>query len=188
MIRLHPIHWRMTIWTAGALVALLATIGCDDSAATIAREAADRQADQNRQMAELQREVAAGARRLVEEDARAREQAAAAQRDLYEERSRLAEGWNELESERRAIAQSRRTESMLGALLSGGAATLAALLALAVACLTLFGLKQTDDSAEAACELLVRDLTSDCPVLLPPQLSDARQESLMLKQELPNDD
>jgi hypothetical protein len=49
---------------------------------------------------------------------------------------------------------------------------LAAILALALAWLTLFGLSRQDDSTEAACELLIHDLVSDNPLLCGPTLDD----------------
>jgi len=157
---LIPPRRRLTL---AALMCLLASGGCDDTALHVAREAADRQARQNHQMAQLHREVAAGAKRLVEEDAQARHDVLAAHRDLQAERSQLAAGWEALETERRSIAGARRTESMLAALVSGGGAAVAALIALALAWLTLFGLRRRDDSAEMACELLIEELAADVP-------------------------
>src|SRR5687767_6363489 len=68
------------------LVATVTTLGCDDTALEVAREAADRQAEQNLQMAALHDKVAEGAKRLVEEEAKARQTLLAAHRDLHGER------------------------------------------------------------------------------------------------------
>jgi hypothetical protein len=92
---------------------LILTSGCDDAATRVAREAADRQAQQNAAMAELQQEVAGGTHRLVEADAQARKEVIGVHRDLQAERTRLDTGWTALEQERRQIASQRRTESML---------------------------------------------------------------------------
>ena len=92
---------------------LAVTHGCDDRATQIAREAADRQAQQNTAMAELNKEVASGTHQLVEADAQARKEIVGVHHDLQAERTRLDSGWNELEGERRQIAGQRRTESML---------------------------------------------------------------------------
>jgi hypothetical protein len=96
--------------------------GCDDRAAQIAREAADRQAQQNTAMVELNQEVAGGTRRLVEADAQARKELVGVHRDLQAERTRLDGKWSELENERQEVAADRRTESMLVPLveLAGG--------------------------------------------------------------------
>ena len=86
----------------GIVLPLLATHGCDDQATQIAREAADRQAQQNTAMAELNKEVASGTHQLVEADAQARKEIVGVHHDLQAERTRLDTGWSALESERRA--------------------------------------------------------------------------------------
>jgi hypothetical protein len=117
-------------------------------------------------MAKLHDQVAAGAKRLVEEQSEARKQAAELHQELQKERFELSGGWNELETERKSIASSRNTESFLAALLKGGGAALAAILALAFAWLALYGLRSEDDS-RAVCELLIEDLASERPLLSP---------------------
>jgi hypothetical protein len=96
------------------LIALSILInGCDDGVARIAREAADRQAQQNTAMADLNKEVSAGTRRLVEADAQSRTEIVGVHRDLQAERLRLDTNWSALEQERRQIAGQRQTESLL---------------------------------------------------------------------------
>jgi hypothetical protein len=92
---------------------LILMSACDDRAARIALEAADRQAQQNTAMVELNQEVASGTRRLVDADAQARKEIVGVHRDLQIERTRLDTGWNDLEQQRRQIAAQRRTESAL---------------------------------------------------------------------------
>ena len=94
------------------IVMFILISGCDDRVSQVAREAADRQAQQNTSMAELNQEVAGGARRLVEADAKARQDFVGIHRDLGAERSRLDAGWNSLEDERHQIAGQRGAESM----------------------------------------------------------------------------
>ncbi len=154
----HPpkfLNATVTIWP---LLVLTTALGCDGGAATIAREAADRQAEQNRAMAALQQEVAAGARQLVEEEGQARRQSLEVHRDLVAGQDRLADGWIDVEAQRQQIARSRRTESFWVAVLPAGGGVVAAVLALAFAWLALFGLRSTDDSSEVACQLLVEHL------------------------------
>lgn len=93
----------------------LATLmsGCDDRVAKVSREAADRQAEQNRAMARLQQHVADGTRSLVTADAEARRDFVAVHQGLQSERQVLDQAWNTLEAERLAVAQDRRTESLL---------------------------------------------------------------------------
>lgn len=101
-----------------ASAALIATTGCNDEATKIAREASDRQAAQNQQMAELQHEVARGTREMVKSDAEAREQFVGVHRDLQQERKQLGESWNELEFERQRVGRERRNDSVWQALVT----------------------------------------------------------------------
>lgn len=88
--------------------------GCDDRATHIAREAANRQSQQNTVMAELNKSVASGTHELVAADAQARKEIIDVHHELQAERTRLDTGWDALESERQRIAGQRRTESLLG--------------------------------------------------------------------------
>lgn len=110
---------------------MLATLGCQTDA-DLARQALRTQAEQNQAMAQSQREVAAGARALTAADADARRQAIKLHVQIQSERTRLSEGWSELHAQRDRAALSQRTESFLTALVQGGGATAAALLALAI--------------------------------------------------------
>src|SRR5262245_58902790 len=99
------------IWMLLALGTLAAIQGCDDKSTRLAREAANRQAQRNTEMAQLNREVAAGSHQLVEADAKARQEIVGVHRDLQAERTRLDTGWSQLEEDRRQIATQRRSES-----------------------------------------------------------------------------
>lgn len=93
---------------------LLSASGCDDErVAKIATEAADRQAEQNTTMAKLQQEVAAGSKSLVEESAAARQDLLSAHHELYDERTALNDGWNDLEAQRQEIDRNRRGGALL---------------------------------------------------------------------------
>ena len=120
----------LTMPTKIALLILSASSGCDDRATRIAREAANRQAQQNTAMADLNKEVAAGTQHLVAADAAARQNILEVHHDLQSERTRLDTGWSSLESERRQIAGERRFESILAPAISigGGLLLLAVLL------------------------------------------------------------
>lgn len=111
---------------------LLAMRGCQASDTELTRQALASQAVQNQAMADLQREVAAGARELTAADADARRQSIELQQQIQVERSELSAGWSDLHAQRRSDALSLRTESFLSALVHGGGATAAALLALAI--------------------------------------------------------
>jgi hypothetical protein len=113
---------KLKVWILW-IATLAATSGCDSRVTQVAREAANRQAQQNTVMAELHQEVAAGTHELVAADAKARGDIVGVHHDLQSERTRLDTGWSALETEWRQIASQRRTDSFLTALaplLTGG--------------------------------------------------------------------
>jgi hypothetical protein len=156
-------------------IALAMTLGCHDPSLEIAREGAQRQAEQNKDMARVTAKAAAVTGQLVEEQGQSRQDLFAAQRDLHAQRSQLNTGWNDLESERQHIASSRLTDSVLAALVRGGGAVLAAILALGITWLALFGLSRGNDSTGLACELLVEELVCDAPRIESEMLNGSEQ-------------
>lgn len=137
---------------------LIAMLGCQSSDADLARQALRTQAEQNHSMAQLQREVAAGARELTAADADARRQSIKLHEQIQTERTRLSEGWNDLHSQRRREALTQRTDSFLSALVQGGAATAAALFALAIVRSALSS--QADDDGTDVAALLLEELSA----------------------------
>jgi hypothetical protein len=166
-VKKHDARSRQAARTFGPLVVVATMLGCDDGAALVAREAADRQAEQNRTMAKLQEEVAAGSRQLVEEEGQARRQALEVHRDLAAGQVRLADGWEAVEAERQQIASSRRTESFWAAVLPLSGGVIATVAALAFAWVMLHGLSGSDDSSVLACQLLIDQLDVPEQTLLP---------------------
>ena len=142
------------------------TTGCDDTATHIAREAADRQAQQNTAMAQLQQEVAGGTHRLVEADAQARKEVIGVHRDLQAERSRLDTGWSALEHERQEIAGQRRTESLLAPTIQYLGGILLAVVLLGF-CWRVLATGHSGHEADGQLtELLVSEIVPDEPSLL----------------------
>jgi hypothetical protein len=153
-----------------ALIVLL--IGCgetDPRVVQVALESTRRQAEQNRQMGELQQQVAEGAKQLVDADAQARQQLAELQRELRTDQAEVSRQRDALESERRAIATERRWDSILGTSVYAGAGILACLLPLLVCCWLLWCTRDKQGTDEALAELLVEELVTDRPLLLPPR-------------------
>jgi hypothetical protein len=148
------------------IVSLILINGCDEEAAQIAREAADRQAQQNMAMAELNKEVAGGTRQLVEADAKARQEIVGVHHDLQAERSRLDTGWNELELERRQMAGQRRTESLLAPVIQAAALAALAAILLGFCWYALVANRRSDDTEVQLNELLICELLQDEPLLL----------------------
>jgi hypothetical protein len=106
-------HRNLSVITCMTLVIGIA--GCDDDplATRIAIESAERQAQQNQAMTELNQQIAAGAQNLVDADAHSRKDLVSAHQELRAERKTLGNGWIDLERERQRIAAERRTESIL---------------------------------------------------------------------------
>ena len=154
---------KITILTTMTLVV---TLGCDDRATQIAREAADRQAQQNTEMARLNKEVAAGSHELVEADARARKEIVGVHRDLQAERERLASSWDNLEYERQQIARDRRTESALSAGAQIAGAVIVTALLFGFCWYVLIAVRRNSDTDARLNELLVEELLADEPLTL----------------------
>jgi cell division protein FtsL len=142
-----------------------ATPGCDDRASQVAREAANRQAQQNTAMAQLNQEVASGAHQLVEADAQARKEIVGVHHDLQAERTRLDTGWSALQVERQQIAGERRTESMLVSMttLLGGVSLVVVLLGFCW--YALVAARRNDGADDELNELLVCELLPSEPLL-----------------------
>lgn len=141
--------------------------GCDEQATQIAREAADRQAQQNTAMAQLNKEVASGTQHLVEADAQARKEIVGVHRDLQAERSRLDTGWSDLATERRQIAGQRRTESLLAPTIQAAGLVALVVVLLAFCWYALVSSRSRDDTAVELNELLICEILPEQPVLLP---------------------
>lgn len=153
------------------LLSLILVAGCTDGdrhkeVAEVAKQAADRQAEQNREMTRLNREVAEGTRRMVQADAEARREMIVVHQDIQAERTSLNDGYAKLEGERQQLAKQRRTESLLvPAMKTIGVAVVAT--AVVVFCLLLLTRFRSTDAADAELnELLIYDLVSEYPRLL----------------------
>jgi hypothetical protein len=153
-------------WNLGILLLVL-TSGCDERATQIAVEAAGRQAQQNTVMAELNQEVASGARYLVEADAKARGEMVAVHRELQAERTRLDSGWTALDQERRNVASQQRTESMLLPTISLTGGISLAIVLLGFCWYALVASRRHDDADSELSELLVREFLAEQLPLLP---------------------
>ena len=161
---------------AAAVMALAVVMtGCeeDERVAQVATEAANRQAQQNTEMARVTNQVAEGSRKLVEADAQARKEIVKVHQELQTERATLGENWNKLEAERQEIAQDRRTESMLVPAIETIGAIAVAVLAIGFCLFLLFALRKSDDTDAQLSELLIHEIVADQPRLLPPRAAPA---------------
>ena len=165
-----------------ALCGLSLLVGCDEEdhhkqVAEVATQAAERQAQQNTEMARLNREVAEGTRRMVEADAEARKEIIAVHQEIQSERASLNDSFETLEAERKQMAQERRTESILVPAVNtiGGAMVATAVVGFCL--LLLFGLRRTDASDAELNELLIHDLVSEHPRLLSERSTEPATEN-----------
>ena len=153
------------------LAAALLTAGCssqDERLASFAEQAAERQAEQNRRMADLQKDVSKGSRRLVEADAEARGDFAGLHKGLQSERGEVGRQRDALEEERREIAARRVTDPLVAAAVMNAGLLLACILPL-VLCWQLLRGSDRDDPADALiAEALLADLVAETPLLLAP--------------------
>lgn len=160
------------------IIAFVATIGCRDDASHVAREAADRQAQQNTAMADLNKEVAGGSHQLVAADAQARQEIVGVHHDLQEERARLDAGWSALETERQQVARERRTESLLVVVAPAVGSALALMLALGFCWWMLVSATSGDQVDARLNEVLMAEVLVDEPVLLASERIEPRHEPL----------
>jgi len=160
-----PVALQVTIF--GLLLGSLG--GCDDNArvAQVAERAAERQAELDKEMAQLNRQVAEGSKELVEADARSREALVGIQKDLQIQQAQVNHQRDELEKERKAIAEERVRESILAPILANLGPLVVCGLVLLFCCLLLWGLRVDRKDDDAVGEVLVEELTSQSPILLP---------------------
>lgn len=153
-----------------AATLMLTVIGCDEDEnrrlAEMAEKHLERQAEQNQQVVELQREVAEGSRRLVEADAAARQDMVALQREIQEERTEVGRQRDSLENDRRSLAAKRRLDPIVASAITNVGLLLACLLPLVLCWYLLHRrVEPADDTAVA--EVLLDDLVAERPLLLP---------------------
>jgi hypothetical protein len=135
-------------------------MGCENESERLvrmARENADRQAGQNNEMSRLNREVAQSHSELVE-----------LQRDVEERAATVSDQRDLLEEERRQIAGERIRESILGPLIANLGPLLVCGLVLLFCSILLFGLRAERDGDDVVAEILIEELTSSAPKLIPP--------------------
>ncbi|MEO8137085.1 MAG: hypothetical protein ABI831_24295, partial [Betaproteobacteria bacterium] len=152
---------------AALLILLLA--GCEtenERSTRIAERMAEQQSQQNQAMARQGEQLVRATQALVEADSTSRAQLVAIQKDLQQERGKIAGEWEELDDQRRQIASLRTWDSALAVAVEGLAALLTAGIPLALCWSVMRDVKQ-DPSIDALNEVLVLDLVADMPMLLP---------------------
>ncbi len=134
----------------------------------MAKWAAGQQAEQNKEMARVNREVSESHKRLIEVDANARKDVLAMQSDLQSQASEVGRQRDLLESERREIAGQRLCESILAPIIANAGPLLVCALVLVFCGLLVYGLRTNSDDDSVVAQVLVEELASSEPKLLPP--------------------
>ena len=190
MIRLHGI-------AVLAVVLIPAVIaGCsrplDERLAEMAQQTVaeqvrqnERMADQSQAVVEESHQLAEAAKELVERDAEARRELIAAQTELTsqlnEQQSAIYTGHDQLEQDRREIAEQRHRDPIVAAVIQNFGLVIACLLPLLVAVFVIRQMQTQEPDHAAVAELLTLELTSEEPRLLPsPQ---QRRHKLMHDEE-----
>ena len=167
------------------LLMLLTAIGCsrpadmrDQRLAEFARQSVEQQAKQNEEMArqskavvEESSQLAEAAKEMVASDAEARAEMIAAHDrlngQLNEQRGTIDAGHDALEEERRQIAEQRHRDPIVATSIQTVGLIIACLLPLLVCVFIIRQMSRTEPDDAAVAELLVCELTSDQPRLLP---------------------
>ena len=135
------------------------------------RKQNDRMADQSQAVVEESHQLAETAKILVERDAEARRELIAAQSEmttqLNEQQSAIHTGHQQLEHDRREIAEQRHRDPIIAAVIQNIGLTLACLLPLLVAMFVFWQIQSQEPDHAAVAELLILEMTADEPRLLP---------------------
>jgi len=156
---------------------ILLMSGCEEQTdqrlLEMAQRYSQRQAQQSQQMLELQQEVASGSRKLVEADARAREELVAQQSGVNQQR-------DQLEQERQAIAAQRYRDPLIAAVMTHFGLIVICLLPLLI-CWQLLRQPIEPASEQELTEILIQDLLAKEPLFAlrhdrPRRLENAEQK------------
>jgi hypothetical protein len=157
---------------APLILLILLLTGCgrstDERLLQQAEKHAAQQAETHRQTARQQQEVAESSRRLVEADAKARQEMASMQNGLREDQAEVGRQRDQLETERRELASQRYRDPIIASAIVNVGLVLAALLPLLVCVYVLWFVVRTRDADEAVTEMLVEEIVSEKPRILPP--------------------
>jgi len=137
----------------------------------------------NQRMAELQKSVAEGSKRLIETEAESRDKLLAMPRPTWRaDQATVGEQRDKLEGERREIAQQRIRDPIIAeAIMQVGPLAWPCLLPLVLAGYLIYAMKHTASQDDAVvAELLVTELVSEHPLLLGPPPT---QQALLPKAE-----
>ena len=124
--------------------------------------------DERAQVNRSQAQVAEASRKLVEADATARGETIGMQRDLQKGQSELGRQRDQLENDRRQYADQRNRDPILANTILDVGVVLACLLPLVLCIFLVLGLRDKSQTDSDLADVLVQEIVSDEPMLLPP--------------------
>src|SRR5262245_29288552 len=167
----------MLLPTAVAVAILVLITGCGDPPdkrlLDLAQQSLAQQARQSEQLAQQSRQVTEAARQLVAADAQARQELVAGmtqlQQQIQTQRSEFDRQRDTLERERRELAAQRGRDPILANAIGAIGVTMACLLPLLLAGYALYTVNRPspEADAEAVSEILIGEIVSPVPQLLP---------------------
>lgn len=130
-----------------------------------------RMSDQSEAIVEESHQLAESAKELVERDADARRELIAAQQELIsqlnEQQSAIYTGYEQLEQDRRELAEQRHRDPIIAAVIENIGLVITCLLPLLVAVQVIWQMQSQEPDHAAVAELLTLELTSEERLLLP---------------------
>lgn len=168
---------RTTQTTILLAMTLLLQTGCQTESeriAALSQEHTRRQAEQSLKMAELQDQLTAGSRALVEADAKARGEIIGLQRDIQSERATIGLQRDQLEAERKQLADERHTAPIIAEAITKIGLLLACLLPLLV-CIRLLISQGHPVDDQAIWQILLDEAASDPHLLAQSHAEDAER-------------
>ena len=124
--------------------------------------------DERAQVHRSQAEVAEASRQLVEADAKARTETVALQRELQQGQDELGRQRDQLENDRRQYADQRNRDPIIANTILDVGMIFACLLPLALCIFLVLGLRDKSQTDSDLADVLVQEIVSDEPFLLPP--------------------
>jgi hypothetical protein len=144
-------------------ISLLLIAGCSDDSRLVqmSKEHEARQAEQNQRMAELQKQVAEGSKRLIEAEGESRNKLLAMQDNLHADQAAIGQQRDHLENDRREIAAQRNRDPIIAAAIEQVGLAIACLLPLVLAGYLIHATKHTASEDDViVAEFLVTDPAS----------------------------
>ncbi len=143
--------------------------GCDDDKrlTEMAEEAANQQAEQNKEMAKQNQRIAEATKELVQADAQARKEQSAIQKDLRADQAKVGKQRDQLEAERKQIAAERKWDQLLAPAVQDLGVFLVIAAIIGYCWYLLMGLRHENVTDQAVGELLIQEIIAENPILLP---------------------